>query len=375
MRRAGSQPLVVVVLVVAASVADGAEFAWRLPRGFPVPLVPAHNPMSEAKVELGRRLFHDARLSPNGTTACATCHRPELAFTDGKARAVGATGETHPRGAMSLANVAYNASLNWADPDVRTLERQAHGPMFNDAPIEMGIAGNEQVILARLRLDARYPALFAAAFGAGETITLDNVARAIASFERTLISGDSPYDRWVYHGETDGIDEATRRGMRLFFSDRLRCAECHGGFNFGGPVVFEGSADVAPTFHNTGLYDVDGRGAYPADNPGLYAATGDRRDMGRFKAPTLRNVAVTAPYMHDGSIGTLAGVIEFYAAGGREVDAGPDAGDGRANQNKSELIGGFALTTAERDDLLRFLDSLTDRRFLADPAHRRPAGD
>lgn len=370
MRRAGRRWVVAVLIGATIGGARAVEpgppapegYVWDLPRGFPVPQVPPDNPMSGAKVLLGRSLFYDTGLSVNGTTACATCHRQALAFTDGRPRAVGATGETHPRSAMSLANVAYNASLNWADPGKRSLEQQAHGPMFNDTPVEMGIAGNEAVILERLRSTPGYPARFAAAFPDADEdpVTMENVVRAIASFERTLISGDAPYDRWVYHDEPQAMDPAARRGMRLFFSEELRCADCHGGFNFSGPIVFEASGPIEPTFHNNGLGELPPSGSYPEDNLGLFAMTGDPEHLGRFRAPTLRNIAVTAPYMHDGSLRTLEEVVDFYAAGGR------------ADPHKSERMGGFRISPEQKAELVGFLESLTDRSFLTEARHSDP---
>ena len=157
--------------------------------------------MSPAKVELGRHLFYDARLSGNGSQACASCHRQALAFTDGRPRAVGSTGEVHRRGAMSLTNVAYNVALTWADPGTRRLEDQALIPMLGDRPVELGLKGREAELVGRLEADERYVAMFRGAFPVEPApITLANVTRALASFERTLISGDSAYDRLVYQG-------------------------------------------------------------------------------------------------------------------------------------------------------------------------------
>jgi len=324
--------------------------------------------MTAVKVELGRRLFYDRALSGNGTYACSSCHRQELAFTDGRARAVGSTGETHPRGAPSLANVAYSATLTWADRRLTRLEDQARVPMFNEHPVELGLAGREEDLLRRLRADPAYPGLFAAAFsGEPEPLSLLNVTRALASFERTLLSGHSAYDRLVYEDDASGMSESARRGMRLFFSERLNCSRCHGGFTFSGPIAFEGARPIAPTFHNTGLYNLLGKGDYPGDNPGLYAVTGRKKDMGRFRAPTLRNVALTAPYMHDGSLATLDEVIAHYARGGRLIADGPLAGDGRDSPRKSELVTGFELDDRGRADLVEFLKSLTDESIVGDP--------
>ncbi|HEV8700618.1 MAG TPA: MbnH family di-heme enzyme [Candidatus Polarisedimenticolia bacterium] len=348
-------------------------YEWRLPPGFPAPRVPADNPMTPAKVELGRRLFHDRVLSGNGTYACASCHRRELAFTDGRARAVGSTGELHPRSAMSLANVAYSATLTWADSRLTRLEDQARIPMLNEHPVELGLSGREDEVLRRLRADPGYPGMFSAAFPDDpDPVSLSSVTRAIASFERTLISGDSPYDRLVYRDDTGALSESAKRGMRLFFSERLNCSRCHGGFTFSGPVVFEGGQPIPPTFHNNGLYNLGGDGGYPGDNPGLFAITGRKEDMGRFRAPTLRNIGLTAPYMHDGSIATLTEVIEHYARGGRLVPDGPLAGDGRDSPRKSELVRGFDLDARGKADLVEFLKSLTDRAFVGDPRFAAP---
>jgi cytochrome c peroxidase len=330
--------------------------------------------MSAAKVALGRRLFYDRALSGNGTYACSSCHRQELAFTDGRARAVGSTGAAHPRGAMSLANVAYSATLTWADSRLTRLEDQARIPMFNERPVELGLTGHEEDLVRRLRADPDYPGMFAAAFPEEgcEPVSVTNVARAIASFERTLVSGDSPYDRYVYRDDAGALSDSAKRGMRLFFSERLNCSRCHGGFTFSGPVAFEGGRPIAATFHNNGLYNLGGDGGYPADNPGLFAVTGRKRDIGRFRAPTLRNIELTAPYMHDGSIATLAEVVEHYARGGRLVAGGPSAGDGRDSPRKSDLIQGFDLDDRGKADLLEFLKSLTDRSFVTDPRFAAP---
>ena len=329
--------------------------------------------MTAAKAELGRHLFYDRTLSGNGTYACATCHRQELAFTDGRARAVGSTGEIHPRSAMSLPNAAYAATLTWADPGLTRLEDQMLTPMFNTQPVELGLAGQEEALLVRIESSPLYPPMFTAAFPQDpRPLTLPNLRRAIACFERTLISGDSPYDRLVYRDEPDALSEPALRGMRLFFSDRLKCSRCHGGFTFSGPVAFEGLEPIAPMFHNTGLYNLEGRGLYPEDNTGLFRFTGNPEDMGRFRAPTLRNVEVSAPYMHDGSIATLREVVAHYARGGRTLSDGPFAGVGRENPHKSDLLQGFDLDEGESNDLIDFLKSLTDRAFLSNPRFAEP---
>jgi len=370
MRAAAAMAVILAAAALAASAADAPPWPWRLPAGFPVPRVPPDNPMSEAKVELGRRLFYDRRLSLNRTQACADCHQQRKAFTDGRAQALGSTGAVHRRSAMSLANVAYAVSLTWADPTVRRLEDQMLIPLLGTHPVELGMGGQEAGLAARLEAEPLYVSLFAAAFPEEpKPIGLRNVQRAVACFERTLISGDSPYDQVVYQGKMDAMSQAAWRGMRLFFSDRLSCSRCHAGYDFSGPVDYVGTEELddppEPLFLNTGLYNLDGRGAYPAIDTGLRDVTRRRRDMGRFKAPTLRNIALTAPYMHDGSIATLGEVVDHYARGGRA------GGDSRA---RSPLLTGFTLTDAEKRDLLEFLDSLTDATFVADPRFANPWG-
>ncbi len=354
--------------------AQDAAFEWNIPVPFPKPPVPADNPMSAVKVELGRRLFYDKRMSGTGTQSCASCHRQELAFTDGKARAAGSTGELHPRGSMSLANVAYNPALTWADPRVGSLEDQALIPMFGTDPVELGMNGQEERFLGELRRDTIYQRLFLRAFpGVAAPYSMANVVRAIATFERTIVSMRSPYDRYRYGGDADAISESAKRGETFFFSgQRGSCFQCHGGWNFNGDVRYEGRPDVKASFFNTGLYNVTGEFSYPAPNTGIHHVTHRPEDVGKFRVPTLRNVAVTAPYMHDGSIATLSEVLDHYAAGGRTIASGPYAGIGRDNPNKAPNVHGFSITAAEKQDLIAFLESLTDTTFLRDPALSNP---
>ena len=276
----------------------------------------------------------------------------------------------HGRASRALANVAYNASFTWANPNLTRLEEQIRIPLLNENPVELGVAGNEGRVLATLRAAARYRALFARAFPeAAEPIALDNVIKALACFVRTLVSGDSAYDRLVYLDERAEMPPSALRGMRLFFSRRMRCSECHSGFNFSGPVRHAGGRDSPPSFHNTGLYNLEGRGLYPSDNLGLREFTGHVEDTGRFRAPTLRNIELTAPYMHDGSVATLEDVLEHYAVGGRGSGAPSTAAE---NPYTSPLVAGFALTESERADLVSFLHSLTDRSFVVDPRFASP---
>ncbi|HEU4406171.1 MAG TPA: MbnH family di-heme enzyme [Polyangiaceae bacterium] len=359
-----------------AEPAAAPAYAWRLPAGFPEPAVPADNPMSDEKVELGRLLFYDRRMSANGTMACASCHEQARAFSDGRVAAEGSTGQRLPRNSMGLANVAYAVTFTWANPTLDTLEKQALVPLFGEAPVELGWTGREAEILARFRDDERTRALFERAFGAEpDPVTAVNVARALASFERTIVSGGSAYDRYTYGGDPGALSDAAKRGLDLFFSERLECYHCHGGPTFSASFRSKDTRVREPGFHNTGLYNVGGDGSYPPDNPGLKEFTGDAGDAGKFRVPSLRNVALTAPYMHDGSVATLAEVLDHYAAGGRNVEGGPYAGDGRANPFKDPLVRPFTLTDDERADVIAFLESLTDEAFVRDPRLGPPPGE
>src|SRR5271166_1230095 len=292
---ARSAALIVATLSITAFAAQpDSDWSWNLPKGFPIPPVPADNPMTAAKVELGRYLFYDTRMSVNGKQSCATCHQQNLAFTDGRAVAVGTTGENHPRSAMSLVNVAFAGALTWSNPELNKLEDQALIPMYGDHPVELGLREGDG-FLAMLRADARYATLFARAFPAGAgRFTVSNVTKAIACFERTIISARSPYDRYHYDRDDSAVSESAKRGEILFFNQHLACFRCHGGFNFSDSTVTARNAGRPVEFHNTGV-------------------TETQAGLGKFKTPTLRNIALTAPYMHDGSIPTLDAVLDHYS--------------------------------------------------------------
>ena len=323
------------------------------------------DPLIPARVELGRRLFYDPRLSLNQTQACASCHRQALAFSDGRVHPIGSTGQRHRRNTLALANLARETNLTWANSLLPSLEQQALVPMFGDSPIELGLAGREAVVLHRLSEDDDYVALFARAFpGSGAPFTVANVTQALACFERALVSADSPFDRYLRH-DRDALSGAARLGLALFRSETLGCSRCHGGMTFmeADPEVVR----VEGNFHNTGLYNLDGAGAYPADDPGLMEQTAKPSDMGRFRTPSLRNVALTAPYMHDGSIRTLREVVDHYAAGGRAAENG-----GRPSPLRSPFVRRFELTSDDRADLVAFLEALTDESFVSDPRYADP---
>jgi cytochrome c peroxidase len=308
--------------------ANPPAFEWQLPRGFPTPFVPADNPMSAAKVSLGQRLFGETRLSVTGQYSCASCHDPARSYTDGRARAVGATGATLTRSALSLVNVAYNLSYGWQSPSVTSLEEQMRQPLFNRHPLEIGMAGREPQVISALAADPVYRQQFAAAFGAPPAVA--RMIKAIAAFERTLIGGRSAFDAYVFAGQHAALSMDAKRGMALFFSARLGCAACHSGFNFSG----------------------NWRDSQGATGPASFADDG--LGVGRVRVPTLRNIAVTAPYMHDGRFATLDAVLDHYQRVGHTPDS-------RHGGRRDPRLRPFTLTDSEREALKAFLGSLTDR--------------
>jgi cytochrome c peroxidase len=318
-------PWVLSLAWLAGAAAAATPYAWQLPRGFPEPAVPADNPMSAAKVALGAKLFVDPRLSVTGEYSCQSCHAPQHAFTDGRARSRGATGAVLPLNAPSLLNAAYSPSLGWNDTGVSSLEQQMRGPLFNQHPPELGLAGRESEVERTLAADAGLAREFAAAFPAdARAVSMDHLIRAIAAYERTLFAGRSAFDRYVFGGEHAALDAEQKLGMQLFFSERSGCGACHGGINFAGPWVDAGNPQAKATFADTG--------------------TGQS-----VRVPTLRNLESTAPYMHDGRFASLDAVLDHYER--LAVDPVADRRLRRA-----------PLTTAERSSLTAFLRSLNDPR-------------
>jgi cytochrome c peroxidase len=320
-------------------------YDWHLPRGFPTPAVPANNPMSEAKVALGRRLFFEPRLSITGRYSCASCHQPSHSFSDGRSVAVGATGQALSRSAMALVNVAYNISFGWTRPGSPSLEAQMLQPLLNAHPVELGLAGRERIVCSELAADPGYATAFAESFpgDAAAVISLDNIVKAIATFERTLIAGHSAFDRYVFGGEHDAITAAAKRGMALFYSPRAGCGSCHSGFNFDG-----------------NWRDVRGETGKTS-----FASNGTSGEL--MRVPTLRNIAVTAPYMHDGRFPDLAAVLDHYTRVADSLRAGGQL-DGKVSDAKvgsAAKLRVFDLSANERSDLLAFLDTLTDAQFAA----------
>jgi cytochrome c peroxidase len=354
-------------LVAALSVAQPVTLA--VPAGVLPPEIPADNPPTAAKVELGQRLYFDPRLSSDGTVACATCHDPKSGFAEPRAVSLGVGGATGVRNAPTVLNAAFLAEQFW-DGRAKTLEEQALQPLVN--PVEMGMP-DHAAVEAKLRGLAEYPPLFAAAFGE-PGITIERVGQAIATFERTLLSLAAPIDRFLA-GDAGAIPDAAKRGWDLF-NGKARCNTCHGHVS-AFPLLTD------ELYHNVGVAakdvsfeelarQVEGHpedlaklAHEPALNQlGRFLVTKERKDIGAFKTPQLRNVALTAPYMHDGSERTLAEVIEFYDRGGNPnpwLDGGMRP-LGLSAGEKSDLVA--LLETFTSDDLERFepLGALVPRR-------------
>jgi cytochrome c peroxidase len=295
----------------------------REPLGL-VPVVwPRDNPYTPEKADLGRLLYFDPRLSADGTVSCATCHNPKYAFTDGAAVSTGVRGQKGKRSAPTVINRAYSLAQFW-DGRAPTLEEQAKGPMAN--PIEMG--SNHDTIVDNLTKIQGYRVLFAKSFGTGD-ITIDHIAKAITTFERTVMSGNSPYDRYKA-GQKSAMTPAQVHGMDIFFN-KAKCDACHEGVNF-----------------TSNMYANLGVGAdRPEPDAGRYAVTNEPKDWGAFKTPTLREIARTAPYMHDGSLKTLEDVVEYYDRGGTP------------NKNLDQRIKPLHLANQDKKDLVAFLNALS----------------
>ena len=352
----GIKPLLLATLLLVLFACSKAPtpYTWPLPDYVPKPMVPKDNPITKENVLLGKTLFFDTALSGNNTLSCSSCHAPEYAFAEPKTVSIGAAGEALNRNALALVNVAYNATFTWAHNNLESIEKQIMIPLFNEHPIEMGVTGNEQQILARLNTPV-YQQLFEQAYGT-KAPTMDAVVKALANYVRSLVSFNSAFDDYAYAGNDDALTAQQIEGLNLFFSERTECFHCHGGVNFTQSSKHSFQAFAVQPFHNTGLYNEDGKGSYPASDMGLYSVSHNKKDMGKFRAPTLRNIALTAPYMHDGSIGSLEEVIEFYARGGNKAN--------ELNPYRSPFIKGFSLSESEKAALVAFLNSLTDEKFL-----------
>ena len=349
------------------------SFNWNIPKGMPLPVVPEDNPPTEEKYQLGRHLFYDTRLSGNNTMSCASCHFQHLAFSDGKARPFGITGQVHPRNSQGLVNVSYFPTLNWANTATTTLELQAPVPIFGDSPVELGVdESNSEEVLSRIRSDQTYQELFADAFPDEEDpYQFTHMIKAIATFVRGINSFNSEFDKYS-RGEPNTMSDSAKRGMALFNGERLECFHCHAGINFSTSHNDRSQRFAVKDFFNNGLYNLDDKGSYPEGGEGLFEMTQKYQDMGKFRPPSLRNIELTAPYMHDGSIATLEEVLDHYSRGGTLTEVGPNAGDGRLNPNKSSDIVSFEITVEEKQDVINFLKSLTDYDLINNPRFSNP---
>lgn len=310
----------------------GAVIRINPPLGLPPVPIPPENPATAEAIELGRKLFFDKRLSRDHTVACASCHNPSLDFTDGRRNSLGVGGKKGTRNAPTVLNAAYMARQFW-DGRAASLEEQAAFPISN--PIEMD--QGHDIWVSNLDADPEYSAAFQKAFGPGRA-TIGKVENALASYERTLLSGNSPFDRYEFGGDKKALSPAAIRGLSVFLNPQKgNCAACH-------TISAKYALFTDGKFHNTGA-GVDGEG--DLTDVGRFLETKNEADKGAFKTPTLRNVALSAPYMHDGSLKTLKDVVDFYA------------GRGNSNPGLDPQMKSIELSGRERADLVQFLASLT----------------
>lgn len=305
---------------------DLTPYTLNLPPGFSAPEIPSDNQLTVARVELGKLLFHDTRLSGDGTISCASCHQQALGFADDVAISLGIEGRLGFRNATTLTNVAYQNVL-FMDGGVPNLELQVLAPFDDVNEMDKSIIEAAE----ELKADEELNNLSIRAYG--RQMDPYVITRSIAAFERTLISGNSLYDQYL-NGDASALSPQQMSGMNLFFSAETKCSSCH-----SGPHFTDGS------FRNIGLYA-------EYEDKGRERVTADPSDNGKFKVPTLRNVAVTGPYMHDGSVGSLEEVIDHFAGGGAN------------HPLQDPLISELNLTDEQKADLLAFLSSLTDQAFL-----------
>jgi len=317
------------------------QLPWSLADSLPPPLLPSDNPLTVQGVALGRMLFHEKALSDNFTLSCASCHLQEHAFSDPLTFSVGTDGSVGTRNAMAVVNLAWDMHFFW-DGRTHTLEEQALFPVID----EVEMRNTWPTVVERLSDHPDYPGLFEKAFGS-PGIDSTRVVKAIAQFERTLLSFNSRFDRFYYGGDSLALTEEEQRGFGVFIRD-ARCADCH----------------KLPLFTDHAIRN-NGLDMYPAD-PGLGAITGQAWDMGSFKVTTLRNIAVTAPYMHDGRFATLEEVVDFYADDVQVAHPHLD------NHMFPWVQGLVQLDAQQRTDLVAFMHALTDADFLNDPRFSDP---
>ncbi len=341
---------IVGLVACVSSIASQVEL-WPTAASIAPPPHPENNPSTPIKVELGRRLFYDGDLSWDGTMSCATCHEQKRGFADPNKTRPGFDGQPGERNIQTLANVAWFKSLTWGGPQVDILEHQAQIPIEGIAPVEMGFGGRPEGFLAqRLKDQACYPQLFAAAFPErrGE-VSMDTIAMALSVFQRSLVSLDSPYDHYR-RGDASAISDRAKRGEAVF--NAKQCSTCHAGPHFTDAAL-PGRKPVE-AFH---ALTPPKPGEELRKDTGLRRITQKAEDTYSFRTPSLRNVALSAPYMHDGEMATLADAIRHhYAASDHQVDE-------QLKQTVSD---------AEIGDLIAFMESLTDQGFVTNPAFALP---
>lgn len=316
------------------TVIETDDYALKIPVGFPNLDVPTDNALTKSRIVLGKMLFFDPILSRDSSRSCASCHAPHLAFSDSTATSVGVENRLGSRNSTSLANVGYQKKL-LREGGMASLEMQIGVPVQEHDEFDF----NMVLLVEKLKNQARYVAAAQKAYGREPDVFV--LTRSIAAFERTLISGNSAFDQWFYQKNNAAVSESIKTGYALFNSEKLSCGKCHDGFLFTNQGL-----------ENNGLY------TNYADE-GRFRLTRLESDKAVFKVPSLRNIALTAPYMHDGSLKTLEEVISHYETGGK------------AHPNKSKLLKPFALTSQEKTDLLAFLGSLTDHNFIRNAEFRQ----
>lgn len=314
-------------------ISQNEAFVLKVPPGFPDPVIPEDNQLTAQRVALGKKLFFEPILSLDSSLSCGSCHFQHLAFSDSVAVSPGVHGKLGMRNAPSLANVAYNSSFFW-DGGVPTLEMQVIAPVETEEEMHLSFV----VAVERLKQHPEYPKLIQAAYQ--REVDVFSITRAIAAFERTLISGNAKYDQHVNKSGST-LSSTEELGRQLFFSDSLQCSSCHSGFNFtSGEIVSNGLFKKGDS------------------DPGRMRITLREEDEGKFKIPSLRNVALTSPYMHDGRFNSLEEVLVHYASGGYP------------HPNKSEKVRGFSLTKQETSAVIAFLHTLTDTSFVKNNAFK-----
>ncbi len=280
--------------------------------------------------------------------------------------------DLHQRNTLPLFNLARQKYLTAADSTLHTVTEQMNNPLFSKHPVEMG-ADLHQQIFEKLANDSLYKLLFKTCFASGQpALNWKNIKDAISSFVKSIESKNSPWDRFN-NGDSTALSAMQKKGKQLFFSTKLSCANCHGGPDFSSPKISK-QGIAAEYYFNTGLYNTDNDGGYPLYDQGLYEHTKNKKDMGKYRVPTLRNLAFTAPYYHDGSGASLTEVINNYAAGGRQITEGANAGNGSKNKYKHPLIKSFSISVTEKKALICFLLSLSDSGFIQNPAYQNPFG-